>query len=82
MALTGRRIPAHEAERWGLVSRVVPYENLMESALALAGEIISSAPLALQRMKQSYRKAHNMPLHDAIRLDVGPDVYAADTDSL
>lgn len=80
--LTGRRIPAQEAQRWGLVSRVVPYEKLMQSALALAGEIISSAPLSLQRVKQSYRKAHNMPLHDAIRLDVGPDVDGADAKSL
>ena len=80
--LTGRKIPAQEALRWGLVSRVVPYETLMQSALALAGEIILSAPLSLRRMKQSYRKAHNMPLHDAIRLDVGPDVFGVDVKSL
>jgi len=75
---TGRRIPAQEAERWGLVSKVVPYESLMASALALAGEIVSSAPLSLQRMKQTYRKAHALPLAEAIRLDVGPDVYMSE----
>jgi enoyl-CoA hydratase/carnithine racemase len=69
---TGRKIPAQEAERWGLVSRIVPSESLMETAMAFAGEIISSTPLGLQRLKQTYRKTHNMPLHEAIRMDVGP----------
>jgi len=71
---TGRKIPAREAERWGLVTRIVPYEKLMQDAMAFAGEIISSAPTSLQRMKQTYRKAHNMPLHDAIHLDAGSDI--------
>jgi enoyl-CoA hydratase/carnithine racemase len=65
---TGRKIPAQEAERWGLVNRIVPSERLMETAMAFAGEIISSAPLSLQRMKQAYRKTHNMPLQEAIRV--------------
>lgn len=71
---TGRKIPAREAERWGLVSRIVPYESLMRDAMAFAGEIISSAPASLRRMKQAYRKAHNMPLHDAIHLNSELDV--------
>jgi enoyl-CoA hydratase/carnithine racemase len=65
---TGRKIPAQEAERWGLVNRIVPSERLMKTAMAFAGEIISSAPLSLQRMKQAYRKTHNMPLQEAIRV--------------
>jgi enoyl-CoA hydratase/carnithine racemase len=80
---TGRRIPVREAERWGLFSRVVPFENLMGDAMAFAGEIISSDPLSLQRMKQAYRKTHNMAFHGAVRLHVGPDVHGpADLGSL
>jgi len=73
---TGRKVAASEAEKWGLVSRVVPYDRLMVTALELAREIISSESTSLQLIKQSYRKAHNMPFHDAIRLGVGVDVSA------
>lgn len=45
--LTGRRIPALEALRWGLVNRVVPATELMQSALDLADQIITSAPLSI-----------------------------------
>jgi len=41
-------------------------------------EIAKSAPLSLQRLKLTYRKSHGMGLHDAIRLDTGPDVYASE----
>ncbi len=75
---TGRPIPIAEAERWGLVNRVVPAARLMETAMALARDIASSAPLSLQRMKLTYRKAHGLPLHAGLRLDVGPDPYASE----
>ena len=75
---TGRQISLAEAERWGLVNRIVPAAKLMESAMELARDIAASAPLSLQRMKLTYRKAHGMPLHAAMRLDVGPDPYASE----
>lgn len=73
--LTGRRIPVQEAERWGLVNRVVPYAKLMDAAMELAAEIISSAPLSLQKMKMTARRTAGMPLHAGLRLDVGPNLY-------
>jgi crotonobetainyl-CoA hydratase len=75
---TGRQIAIDEAERWGLVNRRVPRHRLTETAMELARDIASSAPLSLQRMKLTYRKTMGMPLHSALRLDVGPDVYASD----
>jgi enoyl-CoA hydratase/carnithine racemase len=75
---TGRKITIEEAERWGLVNRVVPAARLMATAMELAREVASSAPLSLQRMKLTYRKAHGMPLHAGLRLDVGPDPYASE----
>jgi enoyl-CoA hydratase len=75
---TGRAIPMDEAQRWGLVNRVVPAASLMQSAMGLAREIAACAPLSLQRMKLTYRKAHGMPLHAGLRLDVGPDPYASE----
>ena len=72
---TGRRIGLDEAERWGLVNRIAPPDQLMSVAMELAGEIARSAPLSLQRMKLTFRKSHGLPLHAGIRLDAGPDVY-------
>ena len=78
LILTGRMMDAAEAERAGLVSRVVPAASLMDEAMKLAGEIADNAPLSLQRMKLTFRKAWGMPLHAAVRLDAGPDVYASE----
>ncbi len=75
---TGRRIELDEAQRWGLVNRVVPAAGLMDAALAFAREITLSAPLSVQRMKQTFRKTQGLPLHAGIRLDTGPDPYASE----
>src|SRR5262249_10282533 len=70
--VTGRNIPAAEAERWGLLNRLAPADKLMDVAMELAGEVVKSAPISLQRMKLTYRKARGLPLHAGLRLDVGP----------
>jgi crotonobetainyl-CoA hydratase len=52
MLLTGRRMGALEAARWGLVNRVVAPEALLETAQALAQEMVLAAPLALAAVKE------------------------------
>ena len=54
---TGELIDAHEAQRIGLVSRVVPDAELQGSALALAARIAANPPLAVQRIKAGLREA-------------------------
>ena len=49
--LTGRRIDAATAERWGLVNEVVAPDALADAALALAREIAANAPLSLRGNK-------------------------------
>lgn len=75
---SGRRIAVQEMERWGLVNRIVPGERLMEEATKFLAELLTSAPLSLQRLKLTYRKSQGMPLQAGIRLDTGPDVYASE----
>jgi enoyl-CoA hydratase/carnithine racemase len=54
--LTGKRIDAATAERWGLVNDVVAADALPEAALALAQEIAGNAPLSLRGNKAGIRE--------------------------
>ena len=55
MLLTGRRMDAHEAVRWGLVNRVVAPEALAGAAHDMAQQIVAAAPLAIRALKQVLR---------------------------
>jgi enoyl-CoA hydratase/carnithine racemase len=57
LLFTGRVVDAASAKEMGVVSRVVPHEALMPTALALAREIAANPPLAVQRLKAGLRRA-------------------------
>ncbi|HET6794163.1 MAG TPA: enoyl-CoA hydratase-related protein [Acidimicrobiales bacterium] len=57
LLFTGRIIDAGTALDLRLVSRVVPHEELMPTAMAVAEEIAANPPLAVQRLKAGLRKA-------------------------
>jgi enoyl-CoA hydratase len=54
--LTGDAVSAAEAERLGLVNRVVPADALQEEALAFANRLAAGAPLAIRYTKQAVNK--------------------------
>jgi crotonobetainyl-CoA hydratase len=56
LLLTGRRLTAAEAARWGLVNRVTPAAGLMTAARELAGAICAAAPLAVAAVLEILRE--------------------------
>ena len=57
MMLSGEMIDAAEAERTGLVSRVIPEEELLDEAKELARKLMRGAPLAQRAIKECMYKA-------------------------
>jgi enoyl-CoA hydratase len=69
LCLTGRMMDAAEAERLGLVSRIVPADKLMEEALAVAEKIAQlSGPIAMM-VKESVNRAFETTLAEGVRFE-------------
>jgi enoyl-CoA hydratase/carnithine racemase len=66
LALTGDTIDAAEAQRIGLVSRVVDPDELLPEALALAGRIAANPPQVLRWTKQLLQQARTGTLDEAL----------------
>ena len=64
--VVARSIDAATAERWGLVSRVVPSAELMAEAKKLAHTIASRAPIAAETAKLNLRAAWELSIENAI----------------
>jgi crotonobetainyl-CoA hydratase len=62
MLLTGRRMGADEAQRWGLVNAVVSQAELMDKAHEYANLMIEAAPLSLAAVKELVRETAVLPL--------------------
>ncbi|NEK56985.1 enoyl-CoA hydratase/isomerase family protein [Geodermatophilus sabuli] len=75
---TGEYVTSEVAERWGLVNRLVPADDVLPTALRLAEAIAANAPLSVRRMKETAVKALELPLWQALRLDVGPNPYLSE----
>ena len=69
MALTGRMMDAAEAERNGLVSRVVPLEKLMDEALGAALAISSYSQMATMATKEAVNRAYESSLRDGLQYE-------------
>jgi len=69
MVLTARMMDAAEAERAGLVSRVVPADKLMDEALAAAAKIAAQSPLALMMNKELVNAAFETTLATGVAME-------------
>ena len=69
MLLTGDGIDAVAAERWGLVNKVVPKEDLLATAYAYARRIAVNAPLAVQAAKELATRSREMDRTTGLRFE-------------
>jgi len=69
LILTGRTIDAEEAQRIGLVNRVVPGENLMDEAEQLLRGILAMGPLAVNLSMEAVDHGLDLPLDEGLLLE-------------
>jgi enoyl-CoA hydratase len=69
MCLTGRMMDAAEAERSGLVTRVVPADQLIDEALKMANTIASMSGPVVMMTKESINRAYETTLAEGIRFE-------------
>jgi len=73
MILTGRPIQAGEAQRMGLVSEVVPSQELTEVTMKMAREMASKGSVALKYTKEAVYQGMDLTLEQGLRLEA--DLY-------
>ena len=73
---TGEYVTSEDAARWGLVNRIA--DDPLAAALELAEKIAANAPISVRRMKETAVKGLELPLWQALRLDVGPNPYLSE----
>ena len=69
MCLTGRMMDADEAERCGLVSRVVPADELLDDALKTAGKIAAMSRPSVYMAKESVNRSYETTLAEGVRFE-------------
>lgn len=81
MLYSGRIVDAHEAKEMGLLSRILPQEDLLPAALKIADGIIRKAsPLGLRLTKQVLNETVNgIPLETALKLENRNQILASQT---
>ncbi len=66
MNLTGRFMDAEEAERAGLVSRIVPAKKLMDEAMAAAAKIAEKSMISVTAIKEAVNRSFEVPLQEGL----------------
>ncbi|EJF10493.1 MULTISPECIES: enoyl-CoA hydratase-related protein [Pontibacter] len=69
MVLTGKFMSADEAEKHGLINRVVPVELYLEEAFKLAGEVAQMSPVAAKLAKESVNRSFETNLDEGLHFE-------------
>jgi len=80
LLLTGDRVDAGRAKEMGLVGWVVPHDELMDEARALADRLLQAAPLAARATKEMAWRGQRLPWVDAVRMGEAMRRVAGATD--
>jgi len=70
LLLTGDTISAEEAERIGLIGRVVPDGEALATAMQIAERIAANGPLAVQAIKRSVQETEGLPEAEALKIEL------------
>ena len=71
LIMTARSIKADEAERIGLVNKVVPLAQLLDDAIAMAETILKNGPLAVEAALECVVRGMQLPLEQGLRFEAG-----------
>ncbi len=80
LLLTAREVTADEAQRIGLIGRVVPDGAALDTALEIAGVIGQNGPLAVEAIKRSVQETEGMSEEDGLarELEIGWPIFATE----
>jgi len=67
--LTGERLPAQSALEMGLVTKVVPYENILQAGMEIANTLAANAPISLRLIKQVLNQSYDLNLEEVMQLE-------------
>jgi enoyl-CoA hydratase len=80
MYFTGEKVPAQELYRLGVIEKVLPVEELLPAAMAIARTIAAKSPLAVQLAKRGFNTTAEMPLRDGYRYEQSLTVALSHTE--
>jgi len=69
LLLTGKVVDANEAERIGLVNRVVEREKLLEEAIDIVNGLLNKSPTALRFIREAVCEGVEIPMNQALRME-------------
>lgn len=80
LLVTGRRVKAEEAVRFGFVNRAVDHSELLQTALELSDEILEGSQIAISQLLQAVERGLDLPMDHALALETMLDGIAASSD--
>ncbi len=80
MLFIGEAIDAATAEKFGLVNKVVPGEQLLDSAIEFANKLASKPTVALKILKRVVNNGQNIDLVSALNLEIESFIVAFSTE--
>ena len=82
LILTGRKFPADEALKIGLVSAIYPFDQLRDKAIELAEQIAANAPIAVQEAKRAINRGLSASLEEGLKAEVEGSKICFETEDI